>query len=73
MPDNHKYCTYHMCRTIMTRTRVAAMLAPVHVLLVQPEEGVRDDAGAGGVAEAGVDEGHGQGADQQAKAQTAEA
>jgi hypothetical protein len=49
------------------------VLAPVHVLLVQPHEGVREDAGAGGVAEAAVDEGNGQGTDQQAKAQTAEA
>jgi hypothetical protein len=49
------------------------VLAPVHVLLVQPHEGVREDAGAGGVAEAAVDEGHSQGADQQAKAKAAEA
>ncbi len=48
------------------------MLCPVDVLLPHPEEGVRDDAWVGRVAEAAVNKGHSQRADQQAKAEAAE-
>lgn len=49
------------------------MLAAVHVLLPQPEEGVWDDAGVGGVGEAAVDKGNSQETDQTTIAQAAEA
>jgi hypothetical protein len=49
------------------------VLAPVHVLLPEPEEGVRDDAGVCGVGEASVDEGDSKGADQATKAKATEA
>lgn len=49
------------------------MLAAVHVLDEDPHEGVRQDGGAAGVAEAAMDEWHSQAADDHTKAKAAEA